>query len=190
MQKCSSYEVNLLFCVYLNILLFMFFKLRLILFYNRVVLIIILEYSKFPFYILHKIYIYIYIYIYMGGWSWIVLAEHSFFGNTIPHLRKLLKLIQMLHQQRNLLSNYFVSHTLGGISLKPECNVHLHFFFFSGHGNSIQNIIPLLKEKKMCPWAHNNYADAYFQSSWEDVALEVTVSSVKSTDGTCLTHSG
>ena len=35
-----------------------------------------------------------------------------------------------------------------------------------------------------CPWGYNNYADAYFQSSWEDVALEVTVSSVKSTDVT------
>ena len=41
-----------------------------------------------------------------------------------------------------------------------------------------------------CPWGHNNYADAYYQSSWEDVALEVTVSSIKSTDVTCKTHSG
>ena len=34
---------------------------------------------------------------------------------------------------------------------------------------------------------YNNYADAYLQSSWEDVAQEVTVSSVKSTDVTCKT---
>ena len=40
------------------------------------------------------------------------------------------------------------------------------------------------------PWSHNNYADVYFQSSCEDVALEVTVSSVKSTDVTCKTHPG
>ena len=39
-------------------------------------------------------------------------------------------------------------------------------------------------------WGYNNYADAYFQSPWEDVALEMTVSSVKSTDVTCKTHSG
>ena len=31
---------------------------------------------------------------------------------------------------------------------------------------------------------------AYFQSSWEDMALEVTVFSVKSMDITCKTHSG
>ena len=41
-----------------------------------------------------------------------------------------------------------------------------------------------------CPWGYNNYADAYFQSSYEDVALEVTVSSVKSTDVTCKRNSG
>ena len=37
---------------------------------------------------------------------------------------------------------------------------------------------------------HDNYADAYFVSSWEDMALDATVSSVKSTDVTCKTHSG
>ena len=63
---------------------------------------------------------------------------------------------------------------------------------FSGHGNSIHNIIPLRKEKctlSPCPWGLNNYGDAYFPSSWEDVALEVTVSPVKSTDVTYKTHS-
>ena len=35
-----------------------------------------------------------------------------------------------------------------------------------------------------CPWGYSNYADAYFQSSREDMALEVTVSSVKCTDVT------
>ena len=40
-----------------------------------------------------------------------------------------------------------------------------------------------------CPWGYNNYADAYFKSSWEDLALEVTMSSVKITDVTCKTHS-
>ena len=73
------------------------------------------------------------------------------------------------------------------------------FFFvfagFSGHGNSIHNIIPLLKKKGNvhlypCPWGYNNYADAYFQSSWEDMVLEVTVSSVKSMYVTGKTHSG
>ena len=33
------------------------------------------------------------------------------------------------------------------------------------------------------------YADAYFKSSWEDVTLEVTMSSAKSVDVTCKTHS-
>ena len=37
---------------------------------------------------------------------------------------------------------------------------------------------------------YNNYAVAYFQSSWEVVALEVTVSSVKSTDVTYKTLLG
>ena len=41
-----------------------------------------------------------------------------------------------------------------------------------------------------CPWSYDNYADPYFQSSWEDAVLEVTVSSVKNTDVTCKTHSG
>ena len=36
---------------------------------------------------------------------------------------------------------------------------------------------------------HNNYVDAYFPSSWDDVALEVAVSSVKSMDVTCKTYS-
>ena len=66
---------------------------------------------------------------------------------------------------------------------------------FSGHGISIHNIISLLKKKEKCtsiscPWGYCNYADAYFQSFWEDVTLEVTVSSVKSTNVTCKTHSG
>ena len=39
-------------------------------------------------------------------------------------------------------------------------------------------------------WYYNNYADVHFQSSREYVALEVTVSSVKSTDVTCKIHSG
>ena len=40
------------------------------------------------------------------------------------------------------------------------------------------------------PSGHNNYAEVYIQSSWEDVAQQVTVSSVKSTDETCKIHSG
>ena len=40
------------------------------------------------------------------------------------------------------------------------------FAGFSGHGNSIHNILPLLKKENVdlysCPWGHNNYADAYF----------------------------
>ncbi len=36
----------------------------------------------------------------------------------------------------------------------------------SGHGNSIHNIIPLLKKENVdlypCPCGHNNYVDAYF----------------------------
>ena len=66
------------------------------------------------------------------------------------------------------------------------------FSGFSINGNSIYNIIPLLKENVHlypCPWLWNNYADAYFQSRWEDMALEVTMSSVKSTDATCMIHS-
>ena len=64
----------------------------------------------------------------------------------------------------------------------------------SGYGNSIHTIIPLLKKENVhlypCPWGYNNYADAYFQSSWEDVVQEATVFSVKSTDVTCKTRSG
>ena len=64
----------------------------------------------------------------------------------------------------------------------------------SGHGNSIHNIIPLLKKENvhlfLCSWGYNNYTDVYLQSFWEDVALEVTMSSVKSMDVTCKTHSG
>ena len=36
-----------------------------------------------------------------------------------------------------------------------------------------------------CSWRYNNYAGTYFQSFREDVAQEVTVSSVKSSDVTC-----
>ena len=70
-------------------------------------------------------------------------------------------------------------------------------FFFKQRNyivNWIHNIIPLPKKENAhlypCPWHYNNYADVYFQSSWEDVALEVTVSSVKSTDVICKTRSG
>ena len=63
----------------------------------------------------------------------------------------------------------------------------------SGHGNSLYNIIPLLKKENVhlfpCPWGYNNYTDTYFQSSWEDVPLEMTVSSVKGKDVTYKTHS-
>ena len=41
-----------------------------------------------------------------------------------------------------------------------------------------------------CSWGHNIYTDTYFLSSWEDVTLEVTVSSVKSTGVICKTHLG
>ena len=61
-------------------------------------------------------------------------------------------------------------------------------------GDQAYNIIPLLKKENInlfpCPWGYKNYADTYFQSSWEDMALEVTVSSVKSTDVTYKTRSG
>ena len=79
------------------------------------------------------------------------------------------------------------------LSSVSVCHAQM-FTGFSSHGNSIHNIIPLLKKENIdlypCPWGHNNYMDAYFRSSWEDMALEVTVSSVKSTDITCKTHSG
>ena len=68
------------------------------------------------------------------------------------------------------------------------------FTGFSGHGNSIHNIIPLLKKENvhlcLCSWGYNNYTNVYSQSSWEDMALEVSMSSVKSMDVTCKTHSG
>ena len=45
------------------------------------------------------------------------------------------------------------------------------FAGFSGHGNSIYNIIPQLKKENVslfsCSWGYNNYADACFQSSQE-----------------------
>ena len=68
------------------------------------------------------------------------------------------------------------------------------FTEFSACGYSIHNVIPQLKKENVhlypYPWGYNNnYVDAYFQCSWEDVALEVTVSSVKSTDVICKTHS-
>ena len=57
----------------------------------------------------------------------------------------------------------------------------------NGHCNLIYNIILRLKKENvhlfLCPWGYN-YTDVYLQSSWEDMALEVTVSSVKSTDVT------
>ena len=67
------------------------------------------------------------------------------------------------------------------------------FAGFSGHANSIPQFKKKIEENVHlypCLWGYNNYADAYFQSSWEDVALEVTMSSEKSTDVTCKTHSG
>ena len=67
------------------------------------------------------------------------------------------------------------------------------FAGFSGHCNSIHNIFALLKKENVAlfplSWGHNKYADEYFQSSWGDVALEVTVSSVKDTGVTYKTHS-
>ena len=64
---------------------------------------------------------------------------------------------------------------------------------FSRHGNLIHNIIPLLKKENVylyhCHWGYNNYVDAYFQFAWEDMALEVTVYSVKIMDITCKTNS-
>ena len=48
----------------------------------------------------------------------------------------------------------------------------------------IYNIIPLSKKKFKnvclfpCPWGYDE-ADTYLQSSWKDVALEVTVFSVR-----------
>ena len=60
-------------------------------------------------------------------------------------------------------------------------------------GNSIHNIIPLLKKKENVhlypyPWGYDNYTDVYFQFSWEDVVPEVTVSSIKNMDVTCKTQ--
>ena len=47
---------------------------------------------------------------------------------------------------------------------------------------AIYNIILLLKKENVhlfpCPWGHD-YVDAYLQSSWKDVAGEVTMSSVR-----------
>ena len=63
----------------------------------------------------------------------------------------------------------------------------------SGYGNSIYNIIPPLKKKVrlyLYRWGNNNYADAYFLSFWEDVALEVTTYSLKSMNVTYKTNSG
>ena len=61
------------------------------------------------------------------------------------------------------------------------------------NGNSIYNIIPLIKKENvhlfLWPRGYNNYADAFFQSSLEAVALDVTVSSEKSMDITNKTHS-
>ena len=64
-----------------------------------------------------------------------------------------------------------------------------------GHGQDdlFHNMISLLKEENVhlypCPYGYNIYVDAYFQTSLEDVALDVTVSSVKNTDETYKTHS-
>ena len=67
-RKWQPYWVNLLFCVYLLILLFIFFKLKLIMSYNRVVyyytriFLILFPHTLHIF--THTIYLYIYIYIY------------------------------------------------------------------------------------------------------------------------------
>ena len=68
------------------------------------------------------------------------------------------------------------------------------FAGYFGLDNSIHNLFPLFKKGNVhihpCLWGYNNRGDAYSQSSWENVALEVTMSSVKCTDVTCKTHSG
>ena len=54
------------------------------------------------------------------------------------------------------------------------------FAGLSGHYNPICNIIPVLGKMYISfPWLWGfDYANAYFQSSWENVAQEVAVSSV------------
>ena len=55
----------------------------------------------------------------------------------------------------------------------------------------LQNVpAPHLQGGKTPPTSILIYADVYFQSSWEDVALEVTVFSVNSTNLTYKTYSG
>ena len=55
---------------------------------------------------------------------------------------------------------------------RVEGEIYRETIRFSGHGNSINNIIPLLKKENVhlfsCPYGYNNYMDAYFQSPWED----------------------
>ena len=55
---------------------------------------------------------------------------------------------------------------------------HAVFAGFSGHDNS--TFLNLKKKENVhlfpCPWGYD-YVDVYLQSSWEDVALEVTLSS-------------
>ena len=62
---------------------------------------------------------------------------------------------------------------------------------FSGRGNLINNIIPQLQKENVHlypgPPSYDDYTDVYFLSPREDV--EVTVSSLKSKDVTCKTHS-
>ena len=91
---------------------------------------------------------------------------------------------------------YFTQRGIGGFTLFPIensvtedrksgkllCVTYEIFAGFSGHGNSIYNIIPQLKKENIhlfpCPWGYD-YADTYLQSSSEDVALEVTEPSVR-----------
>ena len=56
------------------------------------------------------------------------------------------------------------------------CLVSYICTLYGGHGH-LQKNVHLFSS----PWGYENCVDAYFQSSWEDVALEVTVSSGKTT---------
>ena len=53
----------------------------------------------------------------------------------------------------------------------------IHFFLIFKF--TMYNIFHLSKKIRLIPWPRcNNYVDAYFLSSWEEVALEETVSFV------------
>ena len=114
------------------------------------------------------------VYAGLGNSKYIFKYKQMQFTNSHGHFRSVSRttpykfLIPAFCHKTATLSCFLTYHFSD--TIKQHIN-HRHFpffsSFFSGHGNSIDNKIPLLKKNKNvdlypCPWGHNNYTDAYF----------------------------